>query len=296
MRSRAGLTLVEVLTLTAVLGFLLLFVVPMIQSARSGHGPTCQRNLQNLALAINNYAIQKHVFPPSTTGGPAGGLAHAWTALILNDLDQFDLAHSYNFEVASYAPANRQVVGTFLRLQVCPDNPQSPLTWNPSERVRRADGSSYSAGVEYARGDYAANWGGGRLAGFGDHFAATRGNYRGVMTPIGFPSPRGVARPIGPDDVADGLGTTILLGEKRASQGWAVGGYAGSEFDVSLSPQSPDRPGVRTVVSGSYHRGGGVNFAFADGSARYISGTIDREVWYALITRDGGETVGADSY
>ena len=40
----------------------------------------------------------------------------------------------------------------------------------------------------------------------------------------------------------------------------------------------------------------GSNFAFADGSVRYIDGSIDRKVWYALITRDGGEAVRRDEY
>jgi hypothetical protein len=164
--------------------------------------------------------------------------------------------------------------------------------------MRRADGAFHPPGSEFAVGHYGANWGGGRLPGFGDDFAKTHGNYRGVMIPVGFPTPRGPTATVRPRDVTDGLSTTVLLAEKRDGQGWAVPGYGGGDFDVATSPAPPDRPNVRTVVSGSFHGTDGefVSVAFADGSVRVLDRTLARAVWYALITRDGGEPVGIDSY
>jgi prepilin-type processing-associated H-X9-DG protein len=40
----------------------------------------------------------------------------------------------------------------------------------------------------------------------------------------------------------------------------------------------------------SYHPGG-ANFALADGSVRFAPETIDANVWTAVGTRDGGESV-----
>lgn len=296
MQRRGGLTLVEVLVLIAILVFALGIGLPILQSRREAITRiSCQSNLRNIGLALNNYCIGENVYPMSATGGPSGGPVHSWTTLILKEIDQFDLYDAYNFSVESYAPENRMIVGTNLRLLRCPDNPLPSLTSISSEKVRRIDGSFYPPGSEYAVGHYAANWGGGRLTGFGDDFARTQGNYRGLMMQVGIPTPRGVTTCIGPKDVVDGRATTILVGERRDGQGWAVGGYAGSEFDAAPSPLMPDRPDLRTVISGSFHPGG-VNFAFADGSARYISGSINRKVWYALLTRDGGEAVSRDDY
>ncbi|PQO25572.1 prepilin-type cleavage/methylation domain-containing protein [Blastopirellula marina] len=41
----------------------------------------------------------------------------------------------------------------------------------------------------------------------------------------------------------------------------------------------------------SYHTGG-VNAGLCDGSVRFVSDSIDREVWWALLTRNGGEVIG----
>ena len=41
-------------------------------------------------------------------------------------------------------------------------------------------------------------------------------------------------------------------------------------------------------------RCGYMNVACADGSVRALSDKTDRKVWYALITRDGGEMISPD--
>ena len=62
------------------------------------------------------------------------------------------------------------------------------------------------------------------------------------------------------------MANTILVGEKRDSQGWNVGGYAGSEFDVGPSPYLlTDDPFLRMVFPGSFHAGQ-TYFVFCDGS------------------------------
>lgn len=302
MGRRSGATLIEMMTAIAVVGLLLgLWVMAMqFQAGRMGCGgrSQCQNNLKNLSLAVISACIRKGAYPSNTTAGPGRAPAHSWTASILQDLDQIELHNAYNFSVESYEPANTTVVGTNLPWTICPNNrlSKTPL---PSERVRRADGTFLPPGSEFAVGHYGANWGGGRLAGFGDDFARTQGNYRGVMIPAGFPTPRGVTRPVRPQDVTDGLATTVLLAEKRDGQGWAVPGYGGGDFDAAASPAPPDRPDVRAVVSGSFHPTGGgrlVQVAFADGSVRVLDRAMPRAVWYALLTRDGGEAIPDGSY
>ncbi|WP_165067796.1 DUF1559 family PulG-like putative transporter [Paludisphaera rhizosphaerae] len=296
MRRRA-MTLIELMVVVFIVALTFGLVIPALSTSHCGPGmrwAQCANNIRNLALAAADYSTVHGVFPASTTAWPGRESNHSWTAAIFQDLDRADLYNAYNFDVPNYDPANSTVFGARLPSMICPDSyyldpPSAALP------ILRSDGSAYPAGSSFAPGSYAANWGGGRLPGFGDDFAATRGNYRGVMIPPGVPTPRGVTSQIRPKDVVDGLATTILIGEKRDSQGWAVGGYAGSEFDAAPSPLMPDRPDIRTVIAGSFHPGG-VNFAFADGSVRYISGSIDRKVEYALLTRDGGEAVSRDDY
>jgi len=49
------------------------------------------------------------------------------------------------------------------------------------------------------------------------------------------------------------------------------------------------------VAARSYHSGG-VNISFADGSVRFIKGSIALTVWKAVGSRGGGEVVSADAY
>ena len=51
------------------------------------------------------------------------------------------------------------------------------------------------------------------------------------------------------------------------------------------------KPSYAIITSRSYHAGM-VQVALCDGSARSISDSIDRSVWRALGTRNGGEVVG----
>ncbi|WP_165250501.1 DUF1559 family PulG-like putative transporter [Paludisphaera soli] len=292
---RRGFTMVELLVVLSIVGVLAALLIPAIRASRAtSHRVGCRDNQRNLTLAVANFTIRKGAFPFSTTTGPGRALNHSWAMQIMQDLDCNPYSSAYNFDVENYDPANRDVVGLTIRIFACPANWTSQIHL-PSEEVRRADGTFYPAGSVFGRGHYGANWGGGRLPGFGDDFARVNGNRRGLMLPGPSAASPGTSGAVRPGDVTDGLAVTILLGEKRDGQGWAVGGYAGSEFDVGLSPQSPDRPGVRMVVSGSYHPGV-VNFAFADGSVRAIRDAIDRKVWYALTTRDGGEGIEADAW
>lgn len=59
-------------------------------------------------------------------------------------------------------------------------------------------------------------------------------------------------------------------------------------------------PGCNMDNSVSYpassNHPGGVNVAMADGSVKFIKDSVSRPTWWALGTRDGGETLSADSY
>lgn len=56
---------------------------------------------------------------------------------------------------------------------------------------------------------------------------------------------------------------------------------------------NPDS-GIYAAITASSCHTGGVNLALADGAVRFISDSIDRKIWRALGTRNGGEAIGAD--
>jgi prepilin-type processing-associated H-X9-DG protein len=79
---------------------------------------------------------------------------------------------------------------------------------------------------------------------------------------------------------------------------WLLGGLRHTWYDHIVSPNSviPDCLESFSIAGGgsglatarSFHDGG-VNVAMADGSARFVSSSIDVKVWRALGTRNGGE-------
>lgn len=77
---------------------------------------------------------------------------------------------------------------------------------------------------------------------------------------------------------------------------WLVGGQLFTAYNHVLTPNStiPDcnnnsLPLTQAAVAARSWHPGGVNAAFGDGSARFISESIDLRVWRALGTRAGGE-------
>ncbi|WP_165234124.1 DUF1559 domain-containing protein [Aquisphaera insulae] len=301
-RRRAAFTLIELLVVIAVIAVLIGLLMPAVQSARSAaRRAQCQNNLKQLGVALASYMSGHNVFPMSAVAGTGRGINQSCFALILPELEQRPLYAAYNFSLENFDPSNRSVVGTQISTFLCPESPleQSPLA---AENVVRFDGTKYPAGSAFGRCNYAANWGGSQNT-LGKDFTQVNGSYRGVMVTVKATGPKGPTTCFRSQDIRDGMSNTISVGEKRDSQGWDVGGYAGSEFDVATSPDllqsaAPEQkndPLLQKVFSGSFHAGQ-THFLFCDGSVRPLRTSVNKATWYALVTRDGKEVVNGDSY
>ncbi len=53
---------------------------------------------------------------------------------------------------------------------------------------------------------------------------------------------------------------------------------------------------LHMAIAASSLHSGGVNMAFGDGAVRFVADGIDRKVWRALGTRNGGEAVSGDGF
>ena len=89
----------------------------------------------------------------------------------------------------------------------------------------------------------------------------------------------------GVNDILDGTSNTILVVEVRdASIPWlAPNDLTFEEACVALSEEAGRRPS-------SWHTGG-VHVLMADGNVRFVNSAINPDIWKALLTRNGGETV-----
>jgi prepilin-type N-terminal cleavage/methylation domain-containing protein/prepilin-type processing-associated H-X9-DG protein len=297
---RRAFTLIELLVVIAIIGVLIGLLVPAVQSARSSaRRAQCQNNLKQIGIAVSSYLAQRNVLPMSAVAGTGHGVNQSCFLQIMTEFDQRPLFSAYNFRVENYSPANTTVVGTVISNFICPETPLSTANM-PSEQIQRFDGTTYPAGSSFAKCNYAANWGG-SLNTLGNDYTTTEskkgaGAYLGVMMTVKAVTQQGTTACIRSQDIRDGVSNTIMVGEKRDSQGWNVGGYAGSEFDVGPSPYLvTDDPFLRMVFPGSFHSGQ-THFVFCDGSVHALRSTMDKATWYALTTRNRGEIISSDSY
>jgi hypothetical protein len=272
------LRLIDLMAVVGVCFVLAGLLLPALNPGGASRRSQCANNLRQVALGLLQYEAHQGHFPPSVVSGSWQGPGHSCFAAILPYVDQQLMFNAYNFSVPSWHPANEPVVSQQLSIYTCPDNDRQPV---PASKIVTADGRRLPGATNFGPGHYAVNWGGGRN-GFGQDFVTRHGIGRGVM---------GENWGAKPEEIVDGASTTLLAGKKRLGQGWAVGGWGASEFDVGVSPcyQGNDAAAER-VYTGSHH-GTGAYFAFSDGSIRALFPSMDRKVWYALITRDGHEPV-----
>ncbi len=319
-----GFTLVELLVVIAIIASLIGMLLPAVQSARESARRTgCGVNLRQLGLAILVHESTKRRLPagyvseagrlprdPDTADRPPGT---GWGMLIAPYLEETALAGQYNPKVGLGIadPVNRDVVSASLAIFRCPSDggPSGPF------EVRTEDGSVHSSGALLGRSSYVGN------AGHDEPWAEPLDSWDGLANG---PLYRNSWLTI--NQITDGLSKTVFLGEhsqRLSDKAWAgtvpgavsypsdhfiaaVGtepdgaatlllvhsGPAAGEADVIHPPNDP----VCHVCQMYSDHPGGANVCLGDGAVRFISETIDQDVWAALSSANGGETVPGDAY
>jgi len=97
--------------------------------------------------------------------------------------------------------------------------------------------------------------------------------------------------------------------KNQRGQWWAIGERSQTIFNTVVPPNSKQypwsvcklgsvgsAPNESQFINASSNHPGGANFAFADGSVKFIKDSVNMQTYWALGTRDGGEVVSADSY
>jgi prepilin-type N-terminal cleavage/methylation domain-containing protein len=127
--SGRGFTIVELLVVIAIIGVLVSLLFPAIGAVREqGRRVTCQNNLRNLGLAIQQYVEgSKGNLPPMwRTARPNPWDNFGWRADLLPYLEQRNLYDRLDLQQPPFAEANLSLTQTPVELMTCPSTPGSP--------------------------------------------------------------------------------------------------------------------------------------------------------------------------
>jgi prepilin-type processing-associated H-X9-DG protein len=314
--------LIELLVVIAIIAVLISLLLPAVQAAReAARRIQCTNNLKQMALALHTYQDQLGSFPVTSVrvwGDPtciacAYGAMYTFRTLMLPQIEQGSLYNAINFsylysphglgDTRRY-PANTTAAATLLSVFTC-----------PSDRMGAPGAVGYGAsGTNTVIPD--ANY----MASAGTKIVL--GNTWGAAGPCSDGADDGAMyefRAVKLKELTDGTSNTLLLGEfGRGPLSIGNGNWFAATGDgvqrlsciginraytaplpfadgMSLSGQPPQQGPQTGLAFGSYHPGG-ANFAFADGSVKFLKESTDTRVLAALGTRAGGEAVSAADF
>jgi prepilin-type N-terminal cleavage/methylation domain-containing protein len=271
LRRRAGFTLVEVLVVIAVIGVLVVLLLPAVQAAReSARRAACQNNLRQIGVALHAYhdahkqlpvgCVEKRI--PSTK---PNGRQLAWSAAVLPNLEESSLWSQIDFGSPYDGAANAGAAATVLSVYLCPST------------------------VRLARGREGVIVSNPALSG-------TNGQYRGAAIDYGgiygaaqiSPSANGIFlydREVRISEITDGTSHTLAVAED-AGRGWMQDGeWLNGEniYDVNNPINSQQHNEIW-----SDHAGGAMAL-WCDGGATLLAQIMDLPTLQAVCTRAGND-------
>lgn len=315
---RSAFTLVELLVVIAIIGILVALLLPAVQAAReSARRMSCQNNLKQIALAMHNHEGVYRQLPYSRRDTAP---QRSWAPDTLPFLEQANMVSDAGYNLnenwwrsTTYAGVpipNAATVQTQLAVFTCPSTPNPKRMQNKTEVAPEQNKIG-------ACGDY-----------FTPEGVSTLINNE-LLPAEQFPAGAdltGVLRKF-PDanlfaNVLDGTSNTILLGECAGREDVYRGrkrtpavadktqsNCARARGGAWATNDNPYEIGTRVEwctgsaipgpmrINNSNEYGflfysmhpGGANFAYADGSVRFISESVRLKVLASLVTRLGGE-------
>jgi prepilin-type N-terminal cleavage/methylation domain-containing protein len=258
--NRSGFTLVELLTVIAILGVLMGLILPAVQSAREAARRTqCANNLKNIGLALHNHESAYGRLPIGDDR--LARTEHAWSTFILPYLEQDSLYTQFDLGVHwSFPEANRTAAGHDINTYIC-----------PSSRETFPGKQDYGGILGTALLHLPFGYGPRESFGCGTLIATTPKQRRGVAF----------------SSITDGLSNTLLVGESvdrdpESSGRWASGRNCFSQNRSLIVP-----------VTGELfsHHPTGIGTLFADGHYRFIASAIEDRIIGAACCRNDGLVV-----
>ena len=309
--SRTGFTLIELLVVIAIIAVLIALLLPAVQQAReAARRAQCVNKLKQWTLAAHNFA--------GTHSGdfPLGGMNSAgeveengqyyyritWHVQLWPFIEQGPMWDQYNMDTGFYQPGNLELLQVHVPMYSCPSDVGS---------VEQDHSDAYWR----VMGNYVANMGNTHLHQDADDQAIFSG------------APFGIRHVYRLADMTDGTSNTACFSEIIVA---SPGGVDDNRGDILNNEGSPGFMSLRTpnssapdevrwckdsttvVGSNDYQimpcaevagnvdyqiaprsrHTGGVNLSMCDGSVRFVSDSVNQDVWVAALSGRGGEPIG----
>ncbi len=303
-RHHRAFTLLELLVVLAILGVLVGLLLPAVMKVREAASRmTCASNLKQLALAVHAYHDSQGALPCGQFQGPYGAGANSqvwsWLARVLPFIEQQNLSQTGGIPVKTLQASG--VIADRVPIFFCPSDTAGAV--GVTDHAGNLTG--VSVGLSNYKGVSGANWGmdfQGKLVPLQTDWknAGTNGSYDGLSNGDGMMYRSDWLRRFSLNFVFDGTSNTFLIGEDvPALNDWCTWPYANNAYGTCAIPPNVQRPGGGTYDPNDWQNTwsfrsrhpGGLNFALADGSVRFIPNAIDLQLYRALATVAGGEPV-----
>jgi prepilin-type N-terminal cleavage/methylation domain-containing protein/prepilin-type processing-associated H-X9-DG protein len=319
-RTRHGFTLIELLVVIAIIGVLIALMLPAVQKVRAAANRlVCANNLKQIALATHNFHDTYQKFPtgarlPVFVGDRPTGGTNLWVELLpYFEQDNLYKKWDYDDNRNNVAGGRNATQAQVIQILLC-----------PSDLGERVSPLTAAAAPPWTHGFYGLSSYGGSAGKRSWHPGPAPAFPRMTRDGIFWIDSR-----VRLADITDGTTNTFLFGERfrhdperdrlvpvvwptlppslgEAGRWGLVWSPAGVMGQVTLHtavpinyrvPPGGDRQALedRACAFGSGHPGG-ANFAFADGSVRFLSDSIPLSTLQALSTRCGGEVVSGSDY
>ncbi len=323
--ARKAFTLVELLVVIAIIGILVGMLLPAVQQVReAARRATCLNNIRQLILAAHNYESANQRLPAGAKklrlqGGGTGNVAGPWVSSLMREIEQPVIAEM----LRTSEGACRTNAEMHLKCVTMSMDHQAPLLFcaSSTQEDEMASDPVNGGGAMHYYGVAGPSHG----SGF-DIYSPVPNRFGsigldGLFSPYWDVSSGNVyysrRRANGFRDMRDGSSNIIALGEISSSvnessgmnphrAGWtfgATGQPLGREFSPrhllgvrSIGQYSINAPHdyVNDLLSQnsqafSSNHPSGANFAFGDGSAKFINESIEIETLRQLSSIAGGE-------